>query len=177
MVFTGTDALSLAANIFQVIEFSAKIVSKGKELYKSEDGVLRENEATETVASRLQEMSQRLISSLASEKGLSKEKGKEQLKITIKFPTEDSENHEISKSDDKLLRKICANCVALSQELLDHMGKLRVPKDSGNRKWKSFRQALKSVWSKKGVDEMARRLADARKDLDTFVLIQVRFVA
>ncbi|KAH6719561.1 hypothetical protein BKA61DRAFT_544125 [Leptodontidium sp. MPI-SDFR-AT-0119] len=147
MVLAGVDALSLAATIFQVIDFSSKIVSKGKELYRSSNGVLRENQVTETVASHLQVMSRRLITTRTGS---------------------DSPSEQ-----DAMLKKICENCIALSQELLEHLGKLQVPK-TGDRKWKSFRQALKTVWSKQGVDEMARRLEDARHDLDTFVLLQIR---
>ena len=47
---------------------------------------------------------------------------------------------------------------------------------SENRKWKSFRQALKSVWSKQAIDEMAKRLEVLRADLDTHILEILRFV-
>jgi hypothetical protein len=150
MVLTGIEGLSLTATIFQVIDFSSEIVCKGKELYKSSNGVLRENEATETVASRLQALSRKLVHSLRAKGGLS--------------------------DNDVVLEEICENCITLSQELLEYLGKFQVPK-TGDKKWKSFRQALKSVWSKQGVDAMARRLGEARKNLDTFVLLQVGFVA
>ena len=151
MVLTGIEALSLAATIFQMIDFSSKIVSKGKALYKSSSGILKEHEVTETAAYRLQAMCRKLTFSLHSTEGAS-------------GPL---------NTDDAMLEEICGNCITLSRELLVYLGKLKVP-TGRNRKWKSFRQALKSVWSKEGVDEMARRLGEARKDLDTFILLKVQ---
>ncbi len=58
------SALSVAAAVVQFVDFSAKIVSKGKQLYKSPGGVLRENEQTETVTKRLQNLAQNLKTSL-----------------------------------------------------------------------------------------------------------------
>jgi len=43
-------ALGLAANIFQFVEQGCKLVSKGKQLYKSADGVLKENVDIEIIA-------------------------------------------------------------------------------------------------------------------------------
>ncbi|KAE8448727.1 hypothetical protein EG329_008942 [Mollisiaceae sp. DMI_Dod_QoI] len=171
MSFTENDALYLAADIFQVIEFSAKIVSKGRELCRSPDGTLEENDGTGTVASRLQGMTQKLVTSLRPRPDPPK---KNRLHEAANLSNENEEVPKISKEDDKLLRTICGNCIALSQTLLNYLGKLEVPTNDDGRKWKSFRQALKGVWSKGGVDDMARRLAEARKDLNAFVLIQDR---
>jgi hypothetical protein len=43
-------ALGLAANIFQFVEQGCKLVSKGKQLYKSADGALKENVDIEIIA-------------------------------------------------------------------------------------------------------------------------------
>lgn len=48
-------ALGLAANIFQFVEQGCKVVSKGKRLYKSADGALKENVDTEIIAKDLEE--------------------------------------------------------------------------------------------------------------------------
>lgn len=71
------------------------------------------------------------------------------------------------------LRKILDECDAVSKELLRNLHQLKAPENTTHRKWKSFRQALKSVWSKAEVDRMAGRLANPRSELDTEVLVPV----
>jgi hypothetical protein len=72
------------------------------------------------------------------------------------------------------LQDICDECAAVSADLIKHLRDLKVPKGQEHRKWKSFRHALKSVWSKNGVDEMAKRLSYLRQELDTHVLVLLR---
>ena len=71
---------------------------------------------------------------------------------------------------------ICGECTGVSEKLLLFLGKLKVPNNKKYRKWKSFRQALTSVWSKHELDDMARTLAMLRSELDTQILVSLRQV-
>lgn len=65
-------------------------------------------------------------------------------------------------------------CVALSTELLQGLETLKVPDGHKHRRWKSFRQALKSVWSNRDIDVVANRLQLHQKELDAHVLVSLR---
>jgi hypothetical protein len=88
------------------------------------------------------------------------------------------ENLPLSNSDasltDPRLQTICRECGWISTELLQRLHQLKVPDQSKHRKWKNFRQALKSVWSKREIDNMANRLSDLRSVLNTEMLNLLR---
>ncbi|KAM7212830.1 hypothetical protein V8F06_011776 [Rhypophila decipiens] len=69
------------------------------------------------------------------------------------------------------LDRVCAECMIISDQLLAHLQRLKVPEDANHRRWKSFRQALKSVWSKTEIDAMAKRLSTLREELTTEILV------
>jgi hypothetical protein len=186
------SALSVAASVVQFADFAGKIVSKGKELYTSPSGALSENEWTETVTKRLQASTHNLYNSFqiasaprpevqapvpwaaaesedADELSLKQERQWQARKEYLQ-QVEEEKQRKLS------LQQICTECAAISAELLKHLPDLKVPKGQEHRKWKSFRHALKSVWSKSGVDEMARRLSVLREELDTHVLALLRQV-
>jgi hypothetical protein len=151
MVLDPLSALSVAASAVQFIDFARIIVCKSKALYLSTDGLLQEHKQTETVTMRLKELAE-------SFKAL--------------------QDPPLSNSDailtDSHLQTICMECGSISTELLQRLHQLKVPDQSKHRKWKSFRQALKSVWSKREIDNMANRLSDLRSELDTEVLNLLR---
>jgi hypothetical protein len=186
------SALSVAASVVQFVDFAGKIVSKGKELYTSPSGALSENEWTETVTKRLQALTHNLHKSLyiASEP-------RPEVQAPVPWVAAESENvDELSLRQERQwqarkeylqqveeekqrklsLQQICTEFARISDELLKHLRDLKVPKGQEHRKWKSFRHALKFVWSKSGVDEMARRLSVLREELDTHVLALLRQV-
>jgi hypothetical protein len=45
-----------------------------------------------------------------------------------------------------------------------------------HRRWKSIRQALKSEWGKKEVNEMRDGLAGCKSELMLYILISVQYV-
>jgi hypothetical protein len=146
------SALSVAASVVQFVDFASKIICKGKEVYASVDGVLQENMQNETVTTRLLEMTKRLKKPLVQVGSSSEE--------------ERAQHHR--------LQQICKECSEISKELLQHLGDLKVPKGSEHRRWKSFRQALKSVWEKQAIDAMAKRLEGLRTELHTQILVVLR---
>jgi hypothetical protein len=146
------SALSVAASVVQFVDFASKIICKGKEVYASTDGVLQENMQNETVTARLLEMTKRLKKPLVQVGSSSEEE----------------------RAQHRRLHEICKECSEISKELLQHLGDLKVPKGSEHRRWKSFRQALKSVWEKQAIDSMAKRLEGLRTELHTHILVVLR---
>ncbi len=153
------SALSVAASVVQFVDFAGKIVSKGKDIYESSDGALQENLSTETVTVRLREK----ILALESSRRWAKQ-------ITVR----PEKAHQEAAQRDQRLDEICKDCSNLSKNLLHQLGELKVPKGSEHRRWKSFRQALKSVWSKDEIDAISARLRDLRDELDSEVLDLLR---
>ena len=117
------SALSVAASVVQFVDFGRKIVSKTNEIHNSSKGESIDNALTEATAKRLTILAKDLESSLQLE------------------------GHQDLPSD-KTLYNICVSCIILGNQLTARFDKLRVHSDAKHRAWKSFRQALKSVWSK-----------------------------
>jgi hypothetical protein len=161
-------ALSVAASVVQFVDFARTIVSKGKELYNSPGGALRENEETETVTMRLHVLSQKLKETFQD----ATRTPQRPANVSAQLDRQDRQRLEVQEYPG--LPDICNECAAVSAELIKHLRDLKVPKGQEHRQWKSFRHALKSVWSKNGVDEMARRLSHLRQELDTHVLVLLR---
>lgn len=141
-------ALSLAVNIIQCVDWSRKIVCKAKELYQS--GTSQDVSRKETVTERLADLTDRV---------------------------KDLQRRTTSRNANPNLDRICNDCVTASDELLHQLQRLKVPKDDAeHRRWKSFRQALKTVWSTSHIDSMAGRLSSLRDELTTEIIVITRWV-
>jgi cytochrome c-type biogenesis protein CcmH/NrfF len=136
------SALGVAASVVQFVDFAGKIVFKARDIYKSSQGSLQENDQTETVTKRLQEMANQLNNAVHQS--------------NAHLATGGSSNEP--RSFAVRISDVCKECIEVSKELLSKLGNLKVPKDSQHRRWKSFRQALKSVCSKHEVEALAKRL-------------------
>jgi len=148
------SALSVAAAVVQLVDYGAGIVSKGTQLYKSVDGALGENIELETASIRLQQLSSGMQGSLSQTR---------------------RDNTQGSPAQvDQHLEAMCNECVTVSQELVNKLETLKVPGDHPYKKWKSFRQALKSVWSKEKIEAIAERLCSLRAELNTHVVVSLR---
>jgi hypothetical protein len=112
------SALSVAAAVVQFVDYGTKIVSKGRELYKSADGALSENIKLDTTATRLPSLSSTFEDSLRRNQfGLSQ--------------------GPLYKNDHAL-QEICKECIELSNQLAVRLEKLEVPDGHPHKKWKSF---------------------------------------
>jgi hypothetical protein len=145
------SALSVAASAIQFIDFSSKIVSKRRHIYKSADGILREDAEVENVVTQLQALTSKL----------------EDLTPTSGVRLD---------PDQLRLQQICKECSKVSKDLILFLGQLKVSTGTAHRGWDSLRTALKSAWSKEKVDAMVKRLEVLRAELDTHVLISMRQV-
>jgi predicted RNase H-like nuclease (RuvC/YqgF family) len=146
------SALGIAASVVQFVQFSGSLVSKSKQIYKH--GALLDHVECETATRRLTELSTDVESSL-----------------------KDLEELGSLSHDAKTLKLICSNCAKLSEELISRLEKIQVNEKSKSRKWKSFRQALKSISTKDAVDSLARRIADCRDELNSHLIVSLRYVS
>lgn len=171
MVLDPISTLSVAAAAVQFVQFSSQIVSKGRHIYNSSHGVAQEHEITETVTLRLQELTQRLSEASIKAKASDETNASDNAHLRPKNQGS-GEMHEHYER----VHSICKECETLSGILLDRLQKLKVPAGSEHRRWKSFRHALKDVWSKSELDGMSERLRLLREELDSHMLFVLRYV-
>jgi hypothetical protein len=143
------SALSLAACVVQFVSFTGNVVSKGKLIYDIGDGSLVGNIDFQVIATRLESLTGKL---------------RDGLKDTPGCLTE----------DEQQLESVCEDCIAISAKLIRRLERLNDKQQCKGEAWKSIRQALKSVWSKKEIDEIVKRLDLFRGDLDTNILVSMR---
>jgi len=143
------SALSIAGTVVQFVDFGLNIVSKGRRIYRSGNGTLSEYHDLELLTNDLLTL---------------------QAKLRCSIPSHTPDRK--SSADDAALETLCTTSGDLAGTLLE---RLNMAKAQGRyRAWKSFRQALKSVWSKKAIDEMVERLLAVRDQLQFRVLVSLR---
>lgn len=148
-------ALSLAANIGQMVEYSIRIDSKSKELRDSLDGSIPENRhktvVTESFLNASSKLSNYLESCRVGARSLS--------------------------SEDERLKDISSACGAIASNLLDELERLRLVSGTKHVRWKSYRQALKTVWGKGKLDHLSHTLETYRNELKTILQISILYVS
>ncbi|KAI9762718.1 MAG: hypothetical protein M1840_001185 [Geoglossum simile] len=146
------SALSVAGTIVQFVDFSSRVLSRTHELYRSSEA-LSVNQDLDLVSADLFQLSQRLSTPI---------RGATTLSPATASMTE----------DEKLLQKLCSVCSEISVELSTRLSSLRVRGEQ--KKWESFRQAVKSVWSERDIQELMRRLSTVRDAVQAHVVAGLR---
>ena len=146
----GLSVLSVAANVAQFIEFTCSLLTKSKEIYTSAHGAPIQQVEMEAAIKRLIELSERIKTAPPRKRG--------------------------SIAQDQVLTSICQGCITISIQLLAKLNKLKIEDGVKHRGYKSFRQALKSVWARGSIDEMAARLDAFRREMNAHVLVSLRCV-
>ncbi|KAE9362882.1 hypothetical protein N431DRAFT_490327 [Stipitochalara longipes BDJ] len=147
-------ALSVAGTIVQFIDFGSKLLKEGRGLYRSSTGALNANQKLELTIADLQAVVKKLREIFAS----------------------DASTKPLTKSQDAdecLLERICHGAIQVANELLEKLSELKLKGNKG-RKWESFQQAVKYVWSREEIADMMKRLANFREALNSRVLISLR---
>ena len=147
---SAADAFQLASAVIQVIDFSTKIVGKGHQLYK--DGTTSEDIHIEKTTAELGRLSTGLSISLSSVKAT-----------------------RVLDPDEENFHELCNDCCALAAKLRERLNTLKLdPSTTKNRRWKSLRQALKTVWSKEEIDAAASDLDRYRTQLTLTTVVELR---
>ena len=150
MVLDPLTALGLASNVVQFLGFAGSIFMTSAQLYRSADGVLSEDADLTTATHDLVELNTRLKRSLRRGNDLS----------TV-------------SDDEKPLEDLISGCVAVAQELLTVLGKLRI-QGLRFRTWKAIRKGVRSVLKKAELESLQNRLALYREELELNLLISMR---
>lgn len=146
-------ALSLATSAVQFVDFSSKLISKGVELYRSADGSLVENRDIETANTDLQDLVSRLKGCLS---------------------IDSSSTSQIPNPEEQALLRVCDGCLGVATDLSRRLERLSIDDDSKHRRWQSFRKALRSVWSKEGLESTMKRLDMFRSELELHLLVSLK---
>ncbi|KAF2005271.1 hypothetical protein P154DRAFT_377624, partial [Amniculicola lignicola CBS 123094] len=140
-------ALGACSSILQIIDFSCKILSKGNQLRNSFSGATTENVQFEQVGVHLKNLVLRLRQN----------------------PVTQSQSHGGAQAQG--LDGMITLCIQTTDELIEALEKLKV---QGKRtRWKSFRQAVKSVWRKEKIDDTVSRLQMIRDEIEFGVIIDL----
>jgi N-terminal domain on NACHT_NTPase and P-loop NTPases len=75
---------------------------------------------------------------------------------------------------DSTIESLCKSCGTAADQLLAALDKVKVK--GKQDKWKSIRKALQSVWSKKEIEELERRLARLKEELNLHVVVGLRYI-
>jgi hypothetical protein len=152
MMFAPAPPIDLARSIIQLTTFASDIICRSREIYRSEEGVVVQQSELETISRNLQE----LASNVSRSGGILN---------TGRYGGPDDEY-------GPQLHELCQGCERVSSELLEAIHDLRLKGE--HKRWKSFRQALKSIRSEVIINELAKRLDRYRCQLDTILLFSVR---
>jgi hypothetical protein len=149
MVLDPFTALGLAGNLVQFVDFLYKLLSESKSLYASSSGVSAENVILETVAKDLSLLSAKLAT-----------------------PPSGGLVQRRSSQAGEELRILASLCQDVTKQLLGALEELKIK--SPDKRWKSFLQALKTVWRKEKIEELAKRVDRAQRQLNTRLLAMMR---
>lgn len=148
-------AVGLASGIVQIIDFSSNILSKDHAIYQSENQA-NEHVCLPDIANNLYWLSSRLD---VSEFKKNAEKNSAKLSDAV-----------------QQLLKLSEDTKELLTPLLDALSQLQGHPTFDNAVWINTHEALLTVWKIKEITNLQKNLGTARKDVDTALLLALRFV-
>lgn len=142
------SALGLAGSLIQVIDFAAKIVSDSRQIFQSAVG-------TSVDHNRLQIFTQDLYA------------------LSISLEKSSSNSYKECLGNVTEIQRLVATTKATANELLKALEDLSVK--GPNKRWQSFRQALRSVWKEKQIRDVERRLESCKTQITTRLVATLRY--
>lgn len=140
------NAFSLACGVIQVVDFSTRILSQFREIYKN--GSLSEHESIQSMTEHL---------------------------TTLRADLQPSTSSPATQTaGDKDLIQLSTKCSDMAEELVAELQSLKV--GSTGSRWKAVSVMYRSLKKKGTIDRMQKRLDECRKILDTKVLADLRSV-
>lgn len=70
------------------------------------------------------------------------------------------------------IRSLASSCKGVAEEILEILNKIKVHGDHG--KWKTFVQALRSVWKKEQIEELVKRMEKLRNETQYGLQLMLR---
>ena len=142
-------AFGIAINVLTFIDFSRKVISKMSALHRSPNGTLIEHREMLARADQLENLDKKLRESLS-----------------------DASSGAALTRAELGLQDVLAECKVLAEGMQAAFSQFTA--EPGQSKFKSFRQASKSVWSKEGLIDMYNRLQALQSQLLTHLLIVLK---
>ena len=139
------SAVSLASTVVQFLDFGIKLVAKTHEIYNSAEGAEVRNIELDAIAQNFVSLNQRVRS--------------RSRKVCA---------YAISE-DEKALEAMTEQCNKVGEELIDALQKAKV--QGVHKRWKSVRQALKSVLGRDKIQELYDRLKQYREQIVVVLLV------
>lgn len=136
------SALSIATSILQFLDFTAKLLSSSKEIYRSVHGASSSNLALESSCTAMKAFSEKLGSSTGAP-GSTGELGEK-------------------------MKNLANDCKSDCDALVAKLQKLKVESHK-NRRWESLKAALKTVWGTSEIRELEGRIDKARRLVAIYV--------
>lgn len=152
MVLEAVAAVSLASAVVQFVHFTTKVASKSREYHTIADGAIKEHIQLGDYADSFARLGERLENSKASLPG------RKDLSV-----------------EERALLDVAQRCQSICRGITDTLSGL--VKSGNNRKFASFRQALKAVWSEDKIESNLQKLRDAKQDLVVNLLVVAKSAA
>ncbi|ORX92514.1 hypothetical protein BCR34DRAFT_608794 [Clohesyomyces aquaticus] len=140
MVLDPLVAVGLAGNLVQFLDFSCKLFSETRKIYRTGIGAAEETREISQVTTNLRDLSSKLSSDFHG-----RQRGSN------------------TAVQDFKLYSIASDCTRCADELLEALEKITT-KDPPTL-WKSFQMCLKTVWKQDRIEAMELRLDRLRSDL------------
>lgn len=144
-------ALSVASSVFQIADFSTKIISRAKEIYQSADGASKANVFLQDATDGLAELHEALA---------------DDLKIN------DTKSQRGMWTSEKRLLRLAEDSRSIAATLQSKLNRVKLPAEGG--KLDAFQQAFRTVFAQKEIDALVMELDSIRKQVDTALLISLR---
>jgi len=144
-------ALGVAGTVVQFVDFSSKLISKGNEYHRSVSGALVEHTELRAIAENMAVLSAGLDKSMN----------------TIR-----STKRAIMSPEERSLQNVVEDCRKIALEFIEVLDRFTISGTS--QRWKSFRQAFKTMWNKEKIEDTLRKLNMAREQLVINLLVVIR---
>ncbi|ORY09085.1 hypothetical protein BCR34DRAFT_603106 [Clohesyomyces aquaticus] len=136
-------AVGLAANVLQFVQFAGSLIATGNEIFHSAQGATADNLILDNIYGKLETLSEKLGN-----------KGR------MTTPTTEQE---------RTIAALATQCKEDCSELLGVVRKLRVD-GTKNRRWRSVKASLRTVWDGRRMDAMESRLERAQRILSLHII-------
>jgi hypothetical protein len=150
MVLDPVSAFGVCTAVVQLISFGGNILSKSCTLYRDGRSAFVEINELDAIAHTLIGMYQHIQNTLSPMKPIG-----------------------LQSLQENTIQDICKSVCRIASELIEALDSLKVR--SRHARWRSFREALYMIWNNDRIDELARTLERYHSELDTFLLVSLRY--
>ena len=145
------SAFSLACNVIQVVDFSIKVASTCRELYKN--GTVAEHQETEMMSEHLTGLRSSLLSSSVFSTSCASQQMNE---------------------DENKLREVATSCSETAVELVARLQSLKV--EGPHKRRQAVTKIVKAFRESRKIESIQAKLKQYQEVLNTRILVSLRFV-